>query len=158
MYSTINGNVHFTSDAPLELIEVSSNQMQGILDIKKKVFAFKMFIKSFEGFNNPLQQIHFHENYMEANDYPIAVFKGKLIEPIKNGKAIYRAKGSLDIHGVSVERIIIVELEISDSSVNYSSTFTIPLKDHNIELPRIVYQKIAEEILVKVNGSMTLKS
>ena len=157
IYSTINGDIHFVSDAPLEIIEATSDQMQGVLNVEKKTFAFKMYIKSFEGFNNTLQQVHFYENYMEANEYPIATFTGKLLESLELGSKLYRAKGSLNIHGQSVERIMQVQLDLAKDKVEYSSIFIIPLKDHDIELPRIVYQKIAEEIRVAVNGQMMLK-
>lgn len=158
IYATNDGLVHFVSDAPLEIIEAKSDQMQGLIDLEKNVFAFKMYIKSFKGFNNPLQQVHFYENYMEANDFPIATFKGKLLELVQKGKGVYRAKGKLEIHGRSVERIIEVELDMIDGEIDYTSSFTVPLEDHDIELPQIVYQKIAEEIRVKVNGKMILRN
>jgi len=157
IYTTINGEVQFISDAPLEVIEASSNQMQGVLDIAMKGFAFKMYIKSFEGFNNPLQQVHFYENYMEANEYPIASFKGKILESITPEKRNYRAKGIMEIHGKSVERIINVNLMIAENYVTYDAKFTVPLADHDIKLPRIVYQKIAEEIIVSIEGKLVLK-
>ncbi|MFT4536416.1 MAG: hypothetical protein ACJA1A_003308 [Saprospiraceae bacterium] len=157
IYSTIDGDVHFVSDAPLEIIEATSDQMQGVLNIERKTFAFKMYIKSFKGFNNQLQQVHFYENYMEANEYPIATFTGKLLEPLESGPKVYRAKGALNIHGQSIERIIQVQLDIAKDKVDYSSTFLVLLKDHDIELPRIVYQKIAEEIKVTVQGQLVLK-
>jgi hypothetical protein len=157
IYTTISGEVEFVSDAPLELIEASSDQMQGVLDIGKKSFAFKMYIKSFDGFNNPLQQVHFYENYMEANVYPIATFTGKILENIEEGKKEYRAKGALDIHGKSVERVIDVVLTISDNAVGYSASFIVPLAEHDIKLPRIVYQKIAEDILVTIKGELICK-
>lgn len=157
VYTTIDGKVHFISDAPLEVIEADSDQMQGLIDIEKKIFAFKVYIKSFNGFNTPLQQVHFYENYMEANDFPIATFKGKILENITLGKAFYRAKGVLEIHGQKVERIIEVELNVRDSEVSYSSKFVVQLVDHDIELPRIVYQKIAENINISVNGVMIKK-
>lgn len=157
IYATNDGKVDFVSDAPLEIIEAASDQMQGLIDLDKKVFAFKIYIKSFNGFNSPLQQIHFYENYMEADEFPIATFKGKILEPIQQGKAIYRAKGMLDIHGQSVERIIEVELDIDNQKIVYNSAFLVPLTDHDIKLPRIVYQKIAESISVTVGGEMLLK-
>lgn len=157
IYFSLNGKVHFVSDAPLELIEADSDQMQGLIDLDKKTFAFKIFIKSLTGFNSPLQQVHFYENYMEANEFPIATFKGKILEEIKQGKAIYRAKGILDIHGRSLERIIEVELDIQEETISYDSKFLVPIADHDIELPRIVYQKIAEEIQVTVSGTMKQK-
>lgn len=157
IYTTIDGDVQFISDAPLEVIQASSDQMQGVLDIEQKAFAFKMYIKSFEGFNNPLQQVHFYENYMEANEFPIATFKGKILESITPEKRNYRAKGIMEIHGKSVERIIEVNLTITDNLIIYNSKFTVPLADHNIKLPRIVYQKIAEEIIVSISGEMKVK-
>lgn len=157
IYATNDGHVHFISNAPLEIIEADSDQMQGLVDVEKKIFAFKLYIKSFNGFNSPLQQVHFFENYMEANDFPIATFKGKILEPIQAGKAMYRAKGMLEIHGQSVERIIEVELDIDDEKITYTSVFVVPLVDHDIDLPQIVYQKIAENINVTVDGLMLLR-
>ena len=157
LFSTIEGSVHFISNAPLEIIEANSSQLQGLLDIDKKTFAFKIYIKSFEGFNSPLQQVHFYENYMEVKDYPLAVFKGKILEPLEQGKGSYRAKGMLTIHGESVERIIKLELDIEESAIVFNSQFIVPLVDHEIDLPRIVYQKIAEDINVEVKGKLAVR-
>lgn len=157
VFATNDGHVHFISDAPLEIIEASSDKMQGLVDLEKKIFAFKLYIKSFYGFNSPLQQIHFYENYMEVSDYPHATFKGKILERILPGKATYRAKGVLEIHGQPVERIIEIELDIDDEKITYSSVFLVPLIDHDIDLPQIVYQKIAETIKVTVDGTMPLR-
>lgn len=156
-YSTVEGKVHFISNAPLEVIEANSNKLQGLIDVENKSFAFKIYIKSFQGFNSALQKVHFYENYMEVKEYPIAIFKGKILEPLKNGTGKYRAKGILNIHGQSVERIIDLELDVSLDSIIFNTEFLVPLEDHDIDLPRIVYQKIAEEIMVTVNGSLLLK-
>ena len=94
---------------------------------------------------------------MEANVYPIATFTGKILENIEEGKKEYRAKGALDIHGKSVERVIDVVLTISDNAVGYSASFIVPLAEHDIKLPRIVYQKIAEDILVTIKGELICK-
>lgn len=157
VFTNINGHAEFISEAPLEIISASSEQLQGVLNLDKSTFAFKMYIRTFDGFNSELQKFHFYENYMEANDFPIATFKGKILEAINADRKRYRAKGKLMIHGVTVERIIEVHLEINSKSVNYQSTFEVPLVDHNIDLPRIVYQKIADIIKVHISGEMKLK-
>lgn len=157
VYSTVDGVVSFISDAPLEIIKASSDQLQGVLDVSNRTFAFRIYIKSFDGFNNPLQKEHFNENYLEVSDYPISVFKGKILENIVEGKAKYRAKGVFEIHGVEVERIIDVSLELLDDEVKFYAIFEVPLVDHDISLPRIVYQKIAEIILVTVEGSLNIR-
>ncbi len=145
--------VEFKSDAPLELIEASSEKLQGVIDTEKHTFAFSIPTESFKGFNSPLQQEHFYENYLEAKAFPTCTFKGKIIEQIDfthDGIYNIRAKGELDIHGVVHERIIKVRLRISKGLINADAAFTVLLQDHDITIPRVVYQKIAEEIKVVI--------
>ena len=143
--------VSFVSDAPLELIKASSTKLQGAIDADKRTFAFSIPTSSFKGFNSPLQQEHFYENYIEAKAYPVSSFEGKIIEQIdllNNGNYSVRAKGKLNIHGVEQERIIKVQLRVSDGVIYAQTDFTVILQDHNITIPKVVFQKIAEEIKV----------
>jgi polyisoprenoid-binding protein YceI len=110
-------------------------------------------VRSFEGFNSPLQQIHFNENYLETDKFPDATFSGKIIEPIdfsKPGKTTIRAKGILKIHGIEQERIIKSEVTVTEHKVHVESFFTIQLADHGIRIPKVVHEKIANEIKVNV--------
>ncbi len=158
VYNTNNGSITFSSDAPLELIKASSNEMRGKFDITKKLFAFTVKIISFTGFNSPLQKEHFNENYMESVQYPNASFSGKIIEDIdfsKNGTFTVRAKGNLNIHGVVQERIIKSELFIKDGKISIKSDFTVLLIEHNIPIPKVVHEKLASEIKVEVKADLT---
>ena len=152
---TSNASIDFVSDAPLEIIKAKSDNCQGILNLDNGEFAFRVFIKTFDGFNNPLQREHFYENYMEVSDFPEATFSGKIIENIDTltqTPNIYRAKGVLNIHGQSIERIIQVTLSMNENQISFNCSFIVPLEDHNIEIPNIVRQKIAENITVSVSG------
>ena len=82
IYSTNTAFVKFCSNAPLEIIKAESDQLKGVLNLDNKTFAFKLFIKTFQGFNSPLQQEHFYENYLEVRTYPESVFQGKILEDI----------------------------------------------------------------------------
>ncbi len=156
IYNTNMAAAKFKSEAPLEIIKAESNQLKGALDLSNKTFAFKLFIKSFDGFNSPLQKEHFYENYMEVKSYPESIFKGKILEDIDiNASKNYRAKGILSIHGLSHEVIIDVNIEPKNEGLYFSSNFDVRLKDYEIELPRIVYQKIAEVINVEVFGELS---
>lgn len=160
LLSCQKGSVHFSSDAPLELIEASTNELKGLIDPGKKTFAYTLDVVSFKGFNSSLQQEHFYENYMETRKYPKANFQGKIIEDIEfnvDGTHDIRAKGTLNIHGVEQERIIPCTLVIENGTVSISTKFTVLLKDHNISIPKIVYQKIAEEITVDIEAQFTEK-
>lgn len=154
IFQTTRGEVNFVSEAPLEIIKASSNDLNGLLNTEERTFAFTMKTRSFKGFNSPLQQEHFYENYIESKKYPNARFSGKIIEPIdftKSGEYAVRAKGILDIHGVEQERVIRVKLKINEGEISANSSFEVLLEDHNITIPRMVFQKIAETIDVSVN-------
>lgn len=160
LYVVSKGSADFTSDAPLELIEASSDQLTGLLKISDRSFVFRVAMKSFEGFNSSLQQTHFNENYMESAKYPYTIFEGKIIEEINfNTPGTYnvRGKGSFTSHGVKQERIIKCKLIISPGKIRVSSEFTVLLDDHNIKIPSVVSQKIAEEILINVNLELVPK-
>jgi len=150
------GKVKFTSDAPLELIKASTQSLKGIIDLEKNTFAYTMEVASFKGFNSPLQQQHFYENYLHTAKYPRATFLGKIIDPVnfhESGVYQVRAKGMLEIHGQAKERIIPCQVTVTNGSILVTSSFYVPLDDHNINIPKIVNQKIAEEILVEIEAS-----
>lgn len=157
VYEISSGTIRFHSDAPQELIRASSSQLRGIIDLNKKTFLFKIGIGSFMGFNSPLQEEHFNENYMETSLFPEAAYFGKIIEDVdltKDGTYTIRAKGKLRIHGVEQERIIRSVLVIKSQKITVQSDFVVLLADHNIKIPRIVNDKLAPEIKVSVNASL----
>lgn len=152
-----NGKVILKSDAALEIIQAQSHKLRGAVDFSTNSFAWTVEIRSFEGFNNQLQREHFNENYMESDKYPKASFAGKIIEPVDlqvDGSYSVRAKGKFFIHGVEQERIIKSQVVVAGKRVHISSSFTVPLSEHNITIPRIVYQKIAEEITVTIEADL----
>jgi len=157
IYEVKSGEIHFFSEAPRELISASSKKLVGVLDVKKKTFAFRIEIASFVGFNNALQRGHFNENYMESNLYQTASYKGKIIEDIelgKDGSYDVRTKGKLNIHGVEQERIIKVQLAVKKGKIAVKSNFNVMLTDHNIKIPRVVNDKLSPEIKVTVDAVM----
>ena len=157
VYGTNNGNITFNSDAPLELIKASSNEMKGKVDMGKKIFAFTIRISSLNGFNSPLQKEHFNENYMESVQFPNASFSGRIIEDIdlsKDGSYSVRAKGNLTIHGVTQERIIKSDLLVKDGKITLKASFTVLLAEHNILIPKVVHEKLASEIKVEVKADL----
>jgi len=160
VFDAVKGVVNFRSDAPLELIKASSKELKGKLDASKKTFAFMVKMRSFEGFNSPLQKEHFNENYLESSQYPDAYFSGKIIEDIdftQNGTYTVRAKGNLFIHGIQQERIIKSTITIDNGTIKIVSNFTVQLSDHNIPIPKVVHEKLASEINVEVTADMKSK-
>ncbi len=148
------GDVAFVSDAPLELIKASSDEIAGVININSRHFAFRVPMNSFEGFNSDLQRIHFQENYLETHRYPIATFEGKIVDEINFKKPdVYyvRGKGSMIVHGIKREMIISTRITVLEDSLKIQSEFVLELDDHNIRIPRIVNQKIARQINVSIS-------
>jgi hypothetical protein len=155
-----NGKINFNSDAPLELITAKSPHLKGVIDPTTGSYEFSVQNKTFKGFNSALQEEHFHESYMESHRYEFSSFKGKIIEKVdftKNGTVTIRAKGKLNVHGIERERIIQCTLDITGKQMIVKSSFSVPLAEHNITIPKIVYQKIAEEIQVTINATFVLQ-
>jgi YceI-like domain len=155
-----NGQISFTSDAPLELIKAGSNALKGAIEPEQMTFAFAVKNRSFRGFNSPLQEEHFNEDYIESPKNEHSTFTGKIIDKVdwtKNGKATIRAKGILTVHGVAQERIIKSDIEIRDKKLMVKAQFTVLLADHNIAIPKIVFQKIAEEVQLFINAEFILQ-
>lgn len=153
VYMTRNGQIDFYSNAALEIIHAYSNKLKGVLDTSKKTFAFSVKIRSFEGFNSPLQREHFNENYMESDKYEEAVFRGKIIEDLNFNRQepqVVRAKGEMIIHNIKKEMIIPVELKADGNQISAKAVFSLMPRDFEIRIPRIVHEKIASEINVEV--------
>ncbi|MCB0651812.1 MAG: YceI family protein [Saprospiraceae bacterium] len=160
VFRVSDGNVHFLSEAPLEIIKASSTELKGALDTEKGTFAFSVSLKSFEGFNSPLQKVHFNENYIESNRFPATTFAGKLIEKYdlsQDGTYSVRAKGKFTVHGITQERIIKSQVVVKSGKINIQASFTVLLEDHDIEIPKIVFQKIAEEIKVTLEANLQIQ-
>jgi hypothetical protein len=162
IFLTTDGEITFRSDAQQELIKASSHDLRGALDAESKTFTFRVRVSTFTGFNSNLQQTHFNENYMQSERFPEATFKGKIIEEVDwnvPAKLTVRAKGMLSIHGVEQERIIKGVIVITpDNKVKIESFFSILLTDHNIPIPRIVKDKLSEEISVAIRATLVQRN
>lgn len=157
LYFTDSGHIKFSSNAPLEFIQASSNELAGILNINDLSFSFTVPMVSFEGFNSTLQRIHFNENYMESEKFLNSTFKGKIIEEVDfilPGTYHIRAKGLLNVHGIDNDRIIRCAIQVETGRITVETSFTVPLDEHKIKIPSIVQQKIAEVIDVNIRFEM----
>ena len=154
LLSVKSGVVEFVSDAPLERISATSVSSSGILDVKDRDFIVRIPMRSFKGFNSPLQQEHFHENYVESKLHPNALFEGRIIEAVDltvPGTYKVRAKGRFTMHGIARERNIPCVIVVGATDVSVQCAFDVPLADHGIRIPRVVHQKLAPTVRVNVD-------
>ncbi len=94
---------------------------------------------------------------MVCGMFPNANFLGLIVVRFylyKNGSYSVTAKGELDIHGIKQQRTIPATIEVKDKSIKIISKFKVKLADHNIQIPTIVFNKIAEEIDVSMQSDL----
>jgi hypothetical protein len=68
-----------------------------------------------------------------------------------------RAKGKFWIHGIEQERIIRSIITIKGDKITLESHFNVLLADHNIKVPKVVHEKIANEISVDIKAQLNKK-
>jgi len=147
--------ISFFSSAPLEDITAKSVKSTSTLNLETGEVMVKVPIKSFQ-FKRRLMQEHFNENYLESDRHPNAHFLGKILDEVNlkvPGTYQVRAKGELEIHGVRKEYTAPVNLVVGESQIVARTLFKVRVADHDIKIPRMVINNIAEE--VEVNALLT---
>ena len=157
-FKTSSGNVEFYSSTPLEDILASNSNVNAILESGSGKFAVVMLVTEFE-FEKKLMQEHFNENYMESDQYPKAYFSGTIEALDLNGLSEdpieLNIEGKINIHDVSRPLKTKVSVTRVDDQIGLVSSFLIRPEDHDIEIPKIVFKKIAQEVEVSVNLLLT---
>ncbi|MBE0654156.1 MAG: YceI family protein [Bacteroidales bacterium] len=156
-YMTRSGYIGFYSHTPVEDIKADNNQVASILDLESGELVFQVLMRSFR-FEKKLMEEHFNENYVESEKFPKATFNGKIsgyqgMDIQKNGKYDVTVVGELTLHGVSREVSEKGTITINGGKIEAQSVFIIKPEDYNIEIPKIVSNKIAREIEVTVKIS-----
>jgi polyisoprenoid-binding protein YceI len=151
MFATTTGVTTFSGSTPLEDIEAENKKCQVLLNTASGDIAIRMNMRDFV-FSNKLMQEHFNENYIESVKFPTATFSGRVSNTPDYGKdGTYQvsATGKFTVHGVTKERTITGKMIVAGGKITISTDFEVALTNHNIEVPKIVFVKIAQVISVK---------
>lgn len=159
LFITQAGESSFFSKTPMENISAVNKKAGAVLNSQTGELAVRMTMTDFN-FPNKLMQEHFNENYVESEKYPYALFRGK-IQPMpdlsKSGTYDVSAVGTFDLHGVKKERTLPGKLTVQGDKITLQADFQVALVDHKIEVPKLVFAKIAEVIDVKNQFTLTKK-
>ncbi len=149
-YSTKTGSITFEASVPsFEEVKAVHSNVGSILKSSTGEFAALALVKGFR-FKLALMEEHFNENYMDSSEFPKAVVKGVLqdfdISEVEEQGKDYLLKGSITIHGVTRSLEEIVTVSSNADGLNVSSEFVLNPEDFNIDIPKIVANKIADEV------------
>lgn len=154
-YFTNTGKVSFFSTTPIEDIDALNSKVTSFIDTDNNTIVFSMAIKDFI-FPKSLMQEHFNENYMESEKFPKSTFKGKIsnaseVNFAADGKYNAIIDGELTIHNVTKAVKATGSIEVKGGKILANAKFPIKLEDYKIEIPKVVFQKIAETVQVTVD-------
>ena len=68
----------------------------------------------------------------------------------QNGVYDVQVKGKMTIHGVTKDIDAIGTIEVNDAKLIAKTSFMVLLADYEIDIPKIVFKNIAEEVEVTV--------
>ncbi len=154
-FYTKTGQIYFDAGTGIEDINATNKSVSSVIDLSSGQMDFGLLIKGFE-FKNQLMEDHFHENYMDTKTYPKSGFKGKILQPEKinlekDGTYPVKVRGVLDLHGVKKEVEADGTFQVKDGVIKAQSNFSILMSDFNIDIPKVVKDKLASTAKIKVN-------
>lgn len=143
-----SGYVKFFSSALIEDITAENRQASAYFNPETGEAVFLIPITGFV-FEKSLMQEHFNENYLESDKFPEAHFKGKIsgYSPGQSESAAV-AEGEMTIHGVTKKISVPGKILRSGSTLRMEAVFDVALVDYDIEIPKLMFQKIAEKVAV----------
>lgn len=159
-YGSRDGTITFFSHAPLEDITAVNHKAASVLVPATGAIEFSALIKAFE-FKKAMMQEHFNENYLESASFPKAVFKGHVApqegdDLARVGTHKVDVVGTLTLHGVDKPLKTTASLEVAaDGTIKGTCEFNVKPADHDISVPSVVREKIAEDIKVSVDITYT---
>ena len=156
-FFTREGKVHFFSKAPMEEIDGVNKKATSIIDTQTGQIEFSILMKAFE-FEKALMMEHFNENYVESDKFPKSVFKGVIsnnseVKWTTDGTYPVKVAGKMTLHGVTKDMNADGTITIKGGKPTATSTFNLLIKDYNIEIPKVVKDKVAESVKVVVDIS-----
>jgi polyisoprenoid-binding protein YceI len=159
VYKTNTGNISFFSHTNVEDISAINHKVKTAFDASSGKIQFSVLVKDFE-FAKALMQEHFNENYMESTKFPKATFNGMIenVEAIDfstNGNYTANVMGELTIKGVTKEVSTTSTFKVNNGTVNGMTKFILNPEDYNIEIPKVVSNKISREIEITVDADYT---
>lgn len=155
-YIDKTGNIAFEASEELfEPVKAKNESVTVILNTETSEIAALALMKSFR-FKNSLMEEHFNENYIESETFPKATFKGKLTDfsfsDLTEQDQDITVNGTIELR--SKEKQIQTILKIgksTDGAIDIKGSFSVTPEDFDIDIPSVVRNKIAKEIIVSLD-------
>lgn len=160
LYTNKGETIFDGSKESFEPIKATNNSSVSIIDNENGNIAALIYIKDFD-FRLGLMQEHFNENYMESNKFPKSTFEGVIqnfnFKKLENNYTNFIIEGEIEIKGVKKNISTVARIKKTDNGIDLNTSFNIKLSDFKIKIPRLVFKKIDENVVVNLNYSYEKK-
>lgn len=167
-YNVVAGDgteVVFESKAPLESFEGRTSGVTGWCRFDADDLAAGVELEitvDLASFDTGLgkRNQHMRDNHLETDRFPQAFFRGGSVTATTPALAAGATStvvlhGSLDLHGVKREAAVEVDLSRdAGTGLAVAAEFIVKLSDHDIERPKFLVMKLADEQTVRVRLAM----
>jgi len=158
-FITKTGSINFEASVPsFEEVAAKNNSVTAIINTENGEIAALALVKGFR-FKNALMEEHFNENYAESDTFPKATFKGKIEDfDIEKTKATYILNGELSFHGkTKTINNISIPVSVIGNKIMLQGNFSTKASDFDIDIPKIVSNKITEDINISFKFELLKK-
>jgi polyisoprenoid-binding protein YceI len=99
---------------------------------------------------------HMRDEYLEVDKYPYASYEGHILRTsvLSGGGFRVTATGTLSLHGVSHDREIACDVTPAGEGYRARCAFDVLLSDYDIEIPKVMFLKLANEIQIALDFSV----
>jgi polyisoprenoid-binding protein YceI len=158
-FVTDKGKVEFISKASLETFTGTSNALHGLVDLQKQSIDFYIDLNTLRT-GIALRDEHMRETYLETKKYPFAEFTGTLsgYNPARKDTQQVVVVGDFTIHGVKKARTVPGRLFVGANHLYVEASWEVKLSDHNIEIPKVLFLKLADQQQVRIQAQLRRKN
>ena len=162
-------DVVFTSKAATETFQGRTDQLLGRISVDPASVVDSVTVELVVDLTTLKTGIgkrdsHMRENHLETKKYPKAVFKGATVHGagtrvLTGMTEKIEVEGDFTLHGVTRRLRATVEVTLRDpSTLEFKTTFPVPLADYKIDRPKFLFLKLGEVQEVAVTGTAKLSS
>jgi hypothetical protein len=151
---TKSGTITFEASVPsFEEVKATNYTVTFVLNPATGEIASLALIKGFE-FKIALMEEHFNENFIESDQFPKAIFKGKIedfdVNSLTAHPKDFVLKGQLELHGITKDINIMAKISRTSLVIKLSSNFSVNASDFNIQIPAVVKYKLMNKVTIKM--------
>lgn len=152
-FMTKSGHVEFDSSVPLHSFTGTSDNLVGKITLSDAVVDFYVDVNTLK------TGIKKRDNDMlrtlEAEKHPFAEFYGNIASNLDSLRAAPQqvtVEGEFTVHGVSQQLSIPGTIQKVPDGLKVEASWTINMKDYNIEPPGILFYRVSEKIDVSISA------